>query len=288
MNKYSIILCCAAALSALAGCSGQKDLFTDDAIMHFVPALPGTKATDSAFEKGDAFGIYAVEYAEGIPSPLQISGNWANNAKASFDGSRWTVTPPIWWKDEAVFDILAYYPFNPQLRSVDDYIFELKSDQRQGGFTLSDFMWAKAKGVHQSQGDIALQFKHKLSRLDINLVKGDDYEGDLPSTAEVRIMNTTTSATIDLERGEIEKNPYGTTGTIIAHQWDDGHYSAILVPQKILNSVPLVEIIVNNVSYLVSTRFIFEPGVRHTMNITLTSNPDKVIINIGGGINNWN
>lgn len=288
MNKYSIILCCAVALSALAGCSGQTDLFTDEAIMHFVPALPGTKAVDNAFEAGDSFGIYAVEYADGLPSPLQLSGNWANNSEAEFDGSKWTVKPVVWWKDDAIFDVLAYYPFDPEIRSVDDYIFELKSDQRQNGFTLSDLMWAKASSVQRSEGDIILNFKHKLSRLDVNLIKGEDYEGDLPTTAEVRIMNTTTSATIDLERGEIEKNPYGTTGTIIAHQWGDGHYSAILVPQKILNSVPLVEIIANNVSYLVSTRFIFESGVRHTMNITLTSNPDKVIINIGGGINDWN
>lgn len=288
MNRYSIIFCCAAALSALAGCSGQKDLLTDDTIMHFVPALPGTRAVDNAFEAGDSFGIYAVEYADGLPSPLQLSGNWANNSEAEFDGSKWTVKPAVWWKDDAIFDIFAYYPFNPEISSVDDYIFELKSDQRQNGFTLSDLMWAKASSVQRSGGDIILNFKHKLSRLDVNLIKGEDYEGDLPSTAEVRIMNTTTSATIDLERGEIEKNPYGTTRTIIAHQWDDGHYSAILVPQKILNSVPLVEIIVNNVSYLVSTRFIFESGVRHTMNITLTSNPDKVIINVGGGIGEWN
>lgn len=288
MKKYIFITYCIAAVCMFTGCAKSNPSPEDEALMHFVPTLPGTKATDSAFEAGDSFGIYAVEYAEGIPSPLQISGNWANNAKASFDGSRWTVTPPIWWKDGAIFDIFAYYPFDAQLSSVDDYIFEVKADQRQEGFTLSDFMWAKAASVQQSEGDIALNFKHKLSRLDINLVKGDDYEGDLPATAEIRIMNTVTSASIDLERGEIEKNPYGTTGTIITRQWEPGRYSAIIVPQKILNQVPLVEILVNNVSYLVSTKFIFESGVRHTLNITLTSNPDKVIINIGGGINNWN
>lgn len=288
MRLFRNITYCIAVLSILTGCSRQSLPSEDGAQMHFIPSLPGTKATDSAFEAGDSFGIYAVEYADGIPAPLQISGNWANNAQSSFDGSKWTVTPPIWWKDEAVFDILAYYPFNPQLSSVDDYIFEVKSDQRQVGFTLSDFMWAKAKGVQQSQGDIALQFKHKLSRLDINLVKGDDYEGDLPSTAEVRIMNITTTAAIDLERGEIEKNPYGTTGTIIAHQWKTGQYSAIIVPQKLLNSIPLIEVIVSGVSYLYSSKFIFESGKRHTLNLTLSSNPDKVIINIGGDISNWN
>lgn len=101
-------------------------------------------------------------------------------------------------------------------------------------------------------------------------------------------MNTITTAAIDLERGEIEKNPYGTTGTIIAHQWKTGQYSAIIVPQKLLNSIPLIEVIVGGVSYLYSSKFIFESGKRHTLNLTLSSNPDKVIINIGGDISNWN
>ena len=101
-------------------------------------------------------------------------------------------------------------------------------------------------------------------------------------------MNTVTTASIDLERGEIEKNPYGKEGTIKAHPNGVGSYSAIVVPQMLLNQVPLVEILVNDVSYIVSSKFIFESGVRHTMNVTLSSDPNKVVINIGGGITAWN
>ena len=227
MKQFSIILCCAAALSALAGCSKQAVQEKDEAVMRFIPSLPGTKATDSAFEAGDSFGIYAVEYVGDTPAPVQLSGNWANNSKSTYDGKVWTVSPKIWWKDDARFDVIAYYPYDPEPQSVDDYIFEVKADQRTDGFTLSDLMWAKARGVEKTGGDIELNFKHKLSRLDINLIKGEDYEGELPATAEVRIMNTVTTASMDLERGEIEKNPYGTTGTIKAHQWDVGRYSAI-------------------------------------------------------------
>ncbi len=288
MKKLIILLCCAAAFSTLAGCSKQAGPEENGAIMRFIPSLPVTKATDTAFEAGDSFGIYAVEYEGESPSPLQLSGNWANNSKSTFNGTSWTVNPKIWWKDDAKFDIFAYYPYNESIESVDDYIFEVKADQRTDGFTLSDLMWAKATGVERAVGDIALNFKHKLSRLDINLIKGEDYEGDLPATAEVRIMSTVTTALMDLERGEIEKNPYGTTGTIIARQWETGKFSAIIVPQKLLNQVPLVEIIVNNVSYLVSTKFIFESGVRHTLDITLNNDPNRVVINIGGGIEGWN
>lgn len=275
-------------LMAASACTKMNPDTQEDGQMRFIPGLPATKATDSAFESGDAFGVYAVEYNGAAPAPLQLSGNWANNAKSEFDGSKWTVTPPIWWKDGAKFDIFAYYPYNQSPKSVDDYVFEVLTDQRQEGYTLSDLMWASAKGVVQSGGAIPLNFKHKLSRLDINLIKGEDFEGDLPATAEVRVMSTVSSAVLSMETGDVEKNPYGVEKTILAKQTDVGKYSAIIVPQKLMNQVPLLEIIVNEVSYLVSTRMYFESGKKHTINILMSSDPNKALINIGGKIQDWN
>lgn len=274
----------------LASCSKNAgEPFPDNSYMCFVPCFSSdTKATDSSFEEGDSFGIYAVEYSEGVPSPLQLSGNWANNSRALLENDSWTVNPKIWWKDDTCFDVFAYYPYIDKPNSVDNLLFELELDQRTEGFADSDLLYAKAKGVRREDGEIELVFKHKLSRLDVNLVKGDDYEGDLPATAEVRIMSTIPAAIMNLETGDIEKDPDGISSTILAKQTDVGKFSAIVVPQKFLTQVPLIEIMVGGVSYLYSSKFIFESGKRHTLNLTLTSNPDKVIINIGGGINNWN
>ena len=94
MNRFTTIIACALVLTALSGCSKEKYSGQDDAKMHFVPSLPGTKASDTAFEAGDSFGIYVVEYDNLVPAPLQLSGNWANNAEASFDGSVWKRMDP--------------------------------------------------------------------------------------------------------------------------------------------------------------------------------------------------
>ena len=64
--------------------------------------------------------------------------------------------------------------------------------------------------------------------------------------------------------------------------------TAIVVPQKILNQIPLVEVIVDDVSYLLSSKFIFGSGMRHSLDIVLSDNPDKVLISIGGGVIDWN
>ena len=285
--KYTVIYL-AAALLATTSCSKEEGN-SDNGQLLLAPALPNmSKATETEFESGDRFGIYAVEYKEDAPLPLQLSGNWANNSMALYNGTNWSISPVIWWNNASKLDVIAYYPYNSNPNSVDNYLFTIEEDQRESGFTLSDLMWAKAKGAERSAGAVALNFRHKLSRLDIKLIRGDDFEGDIPADDVVRVMGTVSSAIMDMESGGIEKNPQGKEMTITAHQRGVGEYSAIIVPQKILNQIPLVEILVNNVSYLVSSRFIFEEGVRHTLNITLNSDPNKILITIGGGIEDWN
>ena len=285
--KYTVIYL-AAALLATTSCSKEEGN-SDNGQLLLAPALPNmSKATETEFESGDRFGIYAVESKEDAPLPLQLSGNWANNSMALYNGTNWSISPVIWWNNASKLDVIAYYPYNSNPNSVDNYLFTIEEDQRESGFTLSDLMWAKAKGAERSAGAVALNFRHKLSRLDIKLIRGDDFEGDIPADAVVRVMGTVSSAIMDMESGGIEKDPQGKEMTITAHQRGVGEYSAIIVPQKILNQIPLVEILVNNVSYLVSSRFIFEEGVRHTLNITLNSDPNKILITIGGGIEDWN
>lgn len=285
--KYTVIYL-AAALLAATSCSKEEGN-SDNGQLLLAPALPHmSKATETEFESGDRFGIYAVEYKEDAPLPLQLSGNWANNSMALYNGTNWSISPVIWWNNASKLDVIAYYPYNSNPNSVDNYLFTIEADQRESGFTLSDLMWAKAKGAERSAGAVALNFRHKLSRLDIKLIRGDEFEGDIPADAVVRVMGTVSSAIMDMESGGIEKNPQGKEMTITAHQRGVGEYSAIIVPQKILNQIPLVEILVNNVSYLVSSRFVFEEGVRHTLNITLNSDPNKILITIGGGIEDWN
>lgn len=259
--------------------------------MVFTPLLPASpvRATGTGFEDGDAIGIFAVAYDDkGEPHRLEISGNWANNSKATLDDGEWTVSPPVYWKGDDSFDIYSYYPYVSEVGSIDNFRFELKADQRGKGFTLSDFLWAKSSSVTRAGGDVPLHFTHRLSRLDINLVKGPDYEGDLPSDAVVKVHGTVPVALVDLESGDVEKDPASPVGTIIACCTGPASYSAVVVPQKIMNQIPLVEVIVNDVSYLLSSRFIFGSGMRHTVDIILSDSPDKVLINIGGEIIDWN
>lgn len=257
--------------------------------MRFTASYPTTtRATGAAFETDDAMGVYVTQYDGDMPVPLQLSGNYTNNAKTIFNGSIWKSSPVIYW-EEGKFDVYAYYPYT-NITSVDEYPFTVALDQSTeensnvlSGYEASDFLWAKATGISR-MASVPLTFTHKMSKLVINLIKGTDYSGDIPADAMVRIHNTVPAAIVDLTSGVVTKNGYESAQSITAKKVSDGIYTAIIVPQRLDTKRPLVEILSKGVSYLIESSFVFKAGTQHTINITLNNNPDQVKIEIGGEI----
>lgn len=253
-----------------------------------------TRATASAFESGDVTGLYMTEYdATGKATPLQISGNAVNNAALTFDGSVWSTSPALYWDKDVKYDVYGYYPYTTPV-SVDECKFSVATDQSTkkaagslGGYEASDFLWAKQAGV--SYPDVVkLSFTHRMSRLVVNLVKGEDYEGVIPDDATVIVHGTVKDALVDIGTGDVVKDPYGTSAAITMNRDSETQFSAIIVPQRLENRRPLIEVITKNVSYLMESRFVFRSGVQHTINVTMANDPDKVKIEIGGEIQGWN
>ena len=285
MKKIIMIMASAAVLAA---CNKNEAPIKDDGQMRFVAAYPSTKATSSAFESGDMMGVYVTAYDGDIPLPLQVSGNYANNAASTFDGTAWDTEPPVYWQD-GKFDVYAYYPY-VDVTSVDELPFAVALDQSVGetadalsGYEASDFLWAKNEGIQRSE-TVPLVFRHRMSKLVVNLIKGEEYSGEIPSDAVVQIHNTVADAYIDISTGNVTRNQYEQAKTITAKKVSDGVYTAIIVPQRIETRRPLVEILAGEVSYLIESSFVFKAGVQHTVNITLNNNPDQVRIEIGGEI----
>lgn len=284
-----IILILTTVSFLFSGCSKQEMDELNSEEMRFTASYPTTtRATGAAFETDDAMGVYVTQYDGDMPAPLQLSGNYANNAKTIFDGSIWKSSPVIYW-EEGKFDVYAYYPYT-NITSVDEYPFTVALDQSTeensnvlSGYEASDFLWAKATGVSR-MASVPLTFTHKMSKLVINLIKGTDYSGDIPADAVVRIHNTVPAAIVDLASGVVTKNGYESAQSITAKKVSDGIYTAIIVPQRLDTKRPLVEILSKGVSYLIESSFVFKAGTQHTINITLNNNPDQVKIEIGGEI----
>lgn len=258
--------------------------------MSFVVTHPGqTRATATAFERDDRIGLYVAD----VNVPLELGGNLVNNEALTFDGNKWAASRTLFW-DKGSFNAYAYYPYIKGISSITDQPFSVSTDQSTaktatalGGYEASDLLFATSKNIMASVSPIRLTFKHIMSKLKIRLIKGEDFEGDMPTTATVYIHNTVPTATVDLQAGVATRYVKGTRQTITAHQDGDTSYSAIIVPQRIDNRQPLIEVVMNGVSYLFESKFQFKPGIEHLVNLIISDNPDKVKIDIGGEIQDW-
>jgi hypothetical protein len=273
----------------LAACSNEEEMVpgfvADEGEIQLQMLHPGqlTRATDTAFETNDSIGVYVTA----ADAALQLGGNEVNNELFTFNGTSWTSKRKVYW-NTGKHNVYAYYPYSKQVNDVKDYAFSVQEDQSTTwGYCHSDFLWASAAGVAASNSPVPMQFSHKMSNVIVRLQKGENFEGNLPANAKVYLYSTVTKATINLSTGDASKDNYAGTGTIHCLKKANDEYRAIVVPQSITSRRPLVEVIVDDVSYLMEGKISYKPGYRHTIVVTLDKNPEKIKIDIGGEIVGW-
>ena len=172
-------------------------------------------------------------------------------------------------------------------------LFEVATDQSTpqtedapGGYEASDIMWTKAEKVSRNDGTVRLQFNHMMTRVVVEIVCGDKFEGELPKDIDVRIYNTVTSAIVDWRIGSLEAYAQGGRKTIKMRKLDRDTFDAIVVPQFIQRSTPLIEITMEGIAYLLETSMSFRPG--KTVKLNTSPDQEKIEISIDGEVGDWN
>ena len=303
--KRTIIISLALLL-ALTACQERSLQLEDPAReMKIAVLAPGvhTRVSATSFEADDRIGLFVTDYIEETtPMPLQISGNRATNIAATFDGTTWNPAQTVYW-GSGKSDVYAYYPYIENISEIDNQFFAVSEDQDTqrseaglGGYEASDLLWAKAEGVSSAGGAVTLPMKHLMSKLTVRIVAGEDYIGSLPSDASVLLHNTITGARINFAGGSVVKDPYSGAKSInmkkLGIRRSDGVeavvFEAIVVPQMLETSVPLLEINSKSVSYLLEDSFNFRPGVAYTYTATLNTSTNAIKVEIGCEIEDWN
>lgn len=287
MKTIKIFLAAMAAMAMTACTNDEEMVFTPakgEIQLQLVHPSGQTRVTDTSFENSDKIGVYVTA----SETTLQLGGNVVNNGLFTYNGTSWTSQRKAYWNN-GKHNVYAYYPYSQTVNDVEDYKFSVQTNQStKEGYTKSDFLWASAKDVTASNDAVKMQFAHKLSCVNVQLIKGESYEGEIPANTQVYLYSTTPDAFISLSTGDAAKDSYGSAASIRCYQVSNTLYKAVVVPQNLTTTRPLVEVVIGNVSYLMEGKISYKPGMRHTLSVTLEQNPGKIKINTGGAIVNWN
>ncbi len=288
MKTGKFLLLSAVVTIAFTACNNEEifNELTREIQLDMIYPGQESRATDTSFEANDQIGVYITT----ADASLQLGGNYVNNTMFEYKSSKWEPNKPCYWGD-GTYDIYAYYPYSQTINDVENYNFQVQEDQTSSlNYTKSDFMWACTSDYtpdFTNKPSVSMQFAHKMSNVMVELVPGENFEGTVPGNTKVYLYSIVTSAVIDLSSGDVAKDSYAGESTVQCFKVDNDTFKAIVVPQSITSKRPLVEVVIDNVSYLMEGKISYRQGYRHTITVTLDTDPENIKINIGGQLENW-
>ena len=265
MKKIFILGTCLLALAACGKKGTTPEPTPEKEVKQLVRIAPVmTKVTESAFETGDPIGIFMYRGDENI---------YAENLKMVFDGS--VFSGSLMWYAEGTdpASIIAYYPYN----SNGPTNFAVQADQ-SAGTSASDFVAGAKTGVLPSAHAVTLPFKHKLTRIVLNVT--NNAEGEPTSIAlkgaklGAKIAKDLT-ATVDESSAE---------GTIVAHKISATQYDLILPPQTVSLIATVTTAGGNELSQALKEAEL-KSGMQYS--ISMIVNPADLKVAFSGEISAW-
>ncbi len=243
------------------------------------PAIPiriatsVTKVTDTAFETGDAVGLFVVN----TPASLKQSGNHVDNVKFTFNGDKWEAVKQLYWLDDkTAADFYTYYPYSSSV-SVSSHSFSVQSDQStESGYKASEFLCGSNKGISPTPDPVHVSTKHLMSCVVIEVKAGTGWTQSDINTAAVSLTGLQTAARINLADCSVTAD--GSIADISPLSLGGGVYKALVVPQSV-NGSELIKVKVGSNDYALKTSVTFASGKQHKC--TLVVNRTSEGINIG-------
>lgn len=152
---------------SLAACGNDEQAGTDTAagFTASIGAERNTRAAGTAWDKGDAIGIYGTSggnaYANVCYTTAEGNGDFAPKGD------------PIYYQDDSEVTFTGYYPWT-DLQGTTSVTADtwLQASQKQ-----FDFLWAHAKGS-KAAPNVAFTFHHQMAKLVLTVKKGADVSFD--------------------------------------------------------------------------------------------------------------
>lgn len=237
-----------------------------------------TKVTDTAFEKGDAVGLYVVNQ----PSALASTENHVDNERFTFDGEKWVADQELYWLDDKTpADFYAYYPYKGEVADVQSISVSVKADQSKGeGYKSSEFLLGKIFGVEPTPDPVHINTKHLMSLLRVELKAGTGWTEEDMDAASVSLLGLKTAAKVNLKDNVITAD--SETAEIMPLSLGGGVYKALVVPQNVTEA-DLIKIKVANNDYILKTSVNLLSGKQHKCTVVVNRTSEGINI----GVDPW-
>lgn len=239
------------AAIALAACTNETEGWENTANRITIDATVTSEsraASKDAFASGDAISVYAWT---GDATALPTTGYVVENSTNTFDGSTWTASPQMLWKDgTTAHHFLGIYP----ARTISETAYTLATD--------GDLLVAITPDVTPSSSPVSLAFSHLMAKLRVNL----NFRGQWDTTPTVTNVTATgkVTATIDYLAKKVTANGEDAANAMTSTTANTA-YEALMVPQ----TCQKVSIVIGDKTYTYNGSIALESGKVATLNLNV-------------------
>ena len=257
--KKTLIL--AAGLLALVACNKKEESVTQPFEVRISPVL--TKVAETTFENGDAIGVNINRGASA----------YASNAKLTYNGIDFS--GDLLWYAEGTdpATIQAYYPYSETLPTS----FTVQADQSTGT-SASDFVAGIKEGVLPSAYAVTIPFRHKLTRIVLNVT--NNAEGE-PTAIQLAGGKLTVNVASDFS---VSVDETAAPGTITAFKKSATQYVLIVPPQTVAFTASVTTAGGNILSQVLQEATL-APGMQYS--VSMIVNPADLKVVFSGEIEAW-
>lgn len=230
-----------------------------------------SRASELNFDNGDRIGVTVIKSGEQTP--------YLSNTAFTCNGTVFTASGAMWYSDiSQSAEMRAYYPYQS---AGEPATFTVESDQRNDGYSQSDFMTATKSGVKPVSTAVTMIFRHRLSKINISVTNNTS-----ANITEVGILSCAVTAQTDVATESVEPYTQSAKSNIIAHETQaQKEYNAIIPPQSAALTFYAKLDDGSAQRSVTMTSADFTGGKQYTARLTLDDNSISVTVN--GQIEEW-
>jgi hypothetical protein len=288
-NNLFFMAALAAATVSMTSCNNDDEIIDSNSRLSNVALevtagiateTPQTRVQGTTWQTGDAIGIFQLE--TGTLMALDVNSKYVNTTGSTFAPADATQTIYFPIETTPTSDFIAYYPYNDAQAN---YLYSIDVTNQSNQEAIDLLTADKVTGKDKAAPAVAFNFKHRLSKLELNLTAGNGIiTSDLAGIA-ITITGQQLETTFDLYDGVLA-TPSGTTQAITLKTASNGLTAeAIIIPAAASAGRQLTFTLSGGEEFVwnIPDTKEFQAGQKNIYNITL----NRTSIDVTSTITDW-